>query len=94
MEVSLEKAEKILLDQVKFVNLILQQCRERNKFLKDEIGMTYAKLVGLGTPYEEAIYSIRKVKNELDACLKSIRQELIHKYNRNLAETRKKSRKK
>jgi len=71
------EAENILLNQVKFVGDILEALRKRNTNLEKEIGMNYAKIIGLGTPYEEAIHSMRKVKRELDVCLKVLREYMV-----------------
>lgn len=74
---TLERQERVVLDQVKFIDLILEEIRNRNKMLQAELGMSYAKLVGIGTPYEDCIHSLRKVKSEFDAYLKLIRQEML-----------------
>jgi hypothetical protein len=71
------EAENLLLDQVKFIGQILEALRRRNQNLAKELGMNYAKIVGLVTPYEEAIHSMRKVKRELDVCLKLLREHMI-----------------
>ncbi len=71
------EAENILLEQVKFVGQILEALRKRNSKLSEEVGMNYAKIVGLVTPYEEAIHSMRKVKRELDVCLKLLREHMV-----------------
>ena len=73
MNLQLEDAEARILSQVKFINYILEECRRRNKELSDCFGMSYGKFVGVGTVYEEAIHSMRKVKGELDGFLKIIR---------------------
>lgn len=77
MEITIEQAERIALDQVKFINSVLEQLRARNESFQLALGMTYAKLVGLGTPYEEAIHSLRKVKTELDRYLSAIRAKMV-----------------
>ena len=71
------EAESILLVEVQFVGKILEALRKRNTNLSGEIGMNYAKIVGLVTPYEEAIHSMRKVKRELDVCLKLLREHMV-----------------
>ena len=91
MEITIEQAERIALDQVKFINSLLEQLRARNESFKDALGMTYAKLVGLGTPYEEAIHSMRKVKTELDEYLARIRAKMVEE---NMSQTRSKKVKK
>lgn len=59
---------------------MLQEIRKRNTLLQDELKMSYAKYVGLSTPYEEAIFALRKVKKEFDAFLEVVRQEFIKEY--------------
>jgi len=71
------EAENILLDQVIFIGKILEALRKRNQNLAGELGMNYAKIVGLGTPYEEAINKMRLVKRELDVCLKVLREHMV-----------------
>ena len=44
--------------------------------------MNYAKIVGLGTPYEEAINKMRLVKRELDVCLKVLREHMVENMKR------------
>ena len=75
--VSLDIAEQVVLNEVKFLNFVLKEARERNQSLKEQLGNTYAKVIGLGTPYEELIYYARQVKNELDSYLKIIREQQI-----------------
>lgn len=73
MNIPLEEAERIALGNVKFLNMMLEECRKRNKELEDRFGTDYGKLIGTGTVYEEAICALRKVKGELDEFLKIIR---------------------
>ena len=80
MDGSLEHVEKVILDNVKFINLMLQEIRKRNTSLREDLGMSYAKLVGLGTPYEEAIHAMRQVKAEFDGYLKVVRGQILKKY--------------
>jgi len=68
--------EAIVLDQVKFLNYILEEIRRRNKELSEKFEMSYAKIVGIASPYEEAIAALRKVKNEFDNYLGVIRNEM------------------
>jgi hypothetical protein len=76
----LEEMEAKVLREVKFINYILEECRKRNKALADDFGMSYGKFVGVGTVYEEAIHSLRKVKGELDEFLKTVRGNLRDEY--------------
>jgi len=71
-----ERQEQIVLEQVKFIDLMLEEIRNRNKTLQEELGMSYAKYIGIGTPYEECIHILRKVKSEFDIYLKTARSEL------------------
>jgi len=87
---SFPEVEFVILEHVKFVGSILEALRKRNKELSGELEMNYAKIVGLATPYEEAIRSLRNVKVELDTALKTIRERVLDgmkrtrntKYNR------------
>ena len=72
-----DQAEHVLLEQVKFVGSLLEEIRRSNKLMEEKLGRSYAKLVGLGTPYEEAIHSLRQVKLELDTYLKTIRDVML-----------------
>ena len=74
---SLEYIERIILEQVRFLNLVLEEARKRNKFLSEKLEMSYAKLIGLGTPYELMIHSLRQVKREMDMYLKIIRDKMM-----------------
>lgn len=76
MNISLEQAEKLALNQVKFLNFVLEECRKRNKELEESFGTDYGKLIGTGTVFEEAICSLRKVKGELDEFLNIIRADV------------------
>jgi len=74
---NLDQVEYILLGEVKFVGLLLEEIRRSNKIMQEKIGIGYAKLIGLGTPYEEAIHVLRQVKLELDTYLKIIRDKML-----------------
>jgi len=87
-EMSIEQAEHLILDQVKFIDFVLKEIRKRNKELQDGLGMSYAKLVGLGTPFEEAVHSFRQVKGELDGYLKILREKLLGEYRQRLGDVR------
>lgn len=79
-QLNLQRAEQIALEQVKFVNVVLQEIRRRNELLKEELGMSYAKYVGLSTPYEEAIFHLRKVKKEFDEFLAVVREDFKQEF--------------
>ena len=74
---TIEGAEVLVLNNVKFIGNILEEIRRSNKEMANEVGMSYAKLVGLGTPYEEVIFALRKVKTELDTYLKILREQIL-----------------
>ena len=79
-DLSIEQAEGIVLDQVKFVDFVLKEMRKRNEDLQEGLGMSYAKLIGLATPFEEGVRSFRKVKGELDGYLKVLREKMVKHY--------------
>jgi len=87
-DMSIEQTERLILDQVKFIDFVLKEIRKRNKELQDGLGMSYAKLVGLGTPFEEAVHSFRQVKGELDGYLKILREKMVGQYKQRLGEVR------
>jgi len=78
MNCSIEEAEHSALSQVKFINAVLEECRKRNQDLSIKFGPSYGKFVGIGTVYEEAIHSLRKVKAELDGFLDTLRANYRH----------------
>jgi len=75
-EISLASVEEAILDQVKFVDIVLEEARKRDKILKKKLGMSYAKYVGLAAPFEELICSTRKVKAEFDSYLRIVREQI------------------
>ena len=83
---SLDQAEHVLLEQVKFVGSLLEEIRRSNKMMEEKLGRSYAKLVGLGTPYEEAIHALRQVKLELDTYLKTIRDIMVEDMKKRLGQ--------
>jgi len=81
-EPALEQVERKILASVKFIDVVLKEIRNQNKGLQDDLGMSYAKHIGLVSPFEEAIHSLRKVRGELDSYLKKVREDLVSKYKR------------
>ncbi len=81
MPLQVEQAEELILSQVKFVNYVLKELKKRNKILNEEMeaskDMSYAKFIGLKTPYEAAICVIRKVKAEFDSYLERVREQMM-----------------
>jgi len=82
MNCSIEEAERSALSQVKFINAVLEECRKRNQDLNGKFGSSYGKFVGIGTVYEEAIHSLRKVKSELDGFLDVVRDNVRREASR------------
>lgn len=87
--VSHDQAERVLLEQVKFVGLVLEEIRRSNKFMQQKLKMSYAKLIGLATPYEEAIHALRAVKSELDIYLRTLREYMVAELKRQMVNTHK-----
>lgn len=81
-EPALEQVERKILASVKFIDVVLKEIRNQNKELQDDLGMSYAKHIGLVSPFEEAIHSLRKVRGELDSYLQTVRKDLASKYKR------------
>lgn len=79
--ITVERQEQIILEQVKFLDITLEEIRGRNKNMQEELGNSYAKLIGLGTPYEECIHSLRKVRGEFESYLKIVRSEIMARLN-------------
>jgi hypothetical protein len=72
---TLNEVEKIVLDNTKWMDFVLEETRKRNIVLQGELKNSYGKLLGLGTPYEELINKARQVKNEFDKYLKIVRNQ-------------------
>lgn len=77
---TLEQIERNILASVKFVDVLLKEVRNKDKELRDGLGMSYAKYIGLTSPFEEAVRCLRKVRGELDSYLKTARSGLSSKY--------------
>lgn len=77
---SLEQIEREILASVKFIDVILKEIRNKDKELKNNLGMSYAKYIGLTSPFEESVRCMRKVRGELDSFLQTVRSELSLKY--------------
>jgi len=73
----IEIIEKLLADQVRFLDIMLQETRKQNALMKNTLDSSYAKLIGLGTPYEECIHSLRKVRKDFNTYLSIIRNTMI-----------------
>ncbi len=81
-EPTLEQIERKFLASVKFIDVVLKEIKNQNKELQDGLGMSYAKYIGLISPFDEAIQCLRKVRSELDSYLQKVRAELASKYKR------------
>ena len=77
---TLEQIERKILASVKFIDVLLKEVRNKDKELRDGLGMSYAKYIGLTSPFEEAVRCLRKVRGELDSYLKTARSGLSSKY--------------
>lgn len=82
-----DQAERVLLEQVKFIGLVLEEVRRSNKFMQQKLKMSYAKLIGLATPYEEAIHALRAVKSELDTYLRTLREYMVAELKKQVRNT-------
>ena len=74
-DLTLNEVEKIILDNTKWMDFVLEETRKRNAVLQEELKNSYGKLLGLGTPYEELINKARQVKTEFDKYLKIVRDQ-------------------
>ena len=74
-DLSLNEVERIILDNTKWMDFVLEETRKRNTVLQEELKNSYGKLLGLGTPYEELINKARQVKTEFDKYLKIVRDQ-------------------
>jgi len=81
-EINLERVEARILRSVKFIDFMLQEVRKENSDLQKSLGMSYSKYIGIISPFEEAIHSLRKVKGEFDSYLKIVRSDLVLKYKK------------
>jgi len=74
-DLTLNEVERIILDNTKWMDFVLEETRKRNTILQEELKNSYGKLLGLGTPYEELINKARQVKTEFDKFLKIVRDQ-------------------
>lgn len=77
---TLEQIEREILASVKFIDIILKEIRDEDKELRENLGMYYAKYIGISSPFEEAVRCLRKVRGELDSYLQTMRTKLTLKY--------------
>ena len=87
----IEIIEKLLADQVRFLDIMLQETRKRNKLMSETLDSSYAKLIGLGTPYEECIHALRDVRKDINTYLSIIRDKIV-KEEKSFAQRRHKKR--
>jgi hypothetical protein len=79
---SLEQIEREILASVKFIDVILKETRSKDKELRENLGMHYAKHIGLTSPFEEMVKCLRKVRGELDLYLQMVRNKLSAQYRK------------
>lgn len=82
---SLEEIEKRILRCVVFSDTMLQEVKKINGELQEGLGMGYAKYIGLTSPFEAAIHTLKKVRAELGSYLERVRRELEFKYKEKYA---------
>jgi len=73
----IEEVEAMLLEHVKYTGKVLELLRKYNKFMQEELEMSYAKWIGICTPYEKVIHILRDTKHQLDTYLKIAREEML-----------------
>jgi hypothetical protein len=79
MIITLPEAEQLAIEQVRFINETLESMRSRNRELEEKLGPSYAKLIGVGTIFEDCICTMRKAKSETDKFLSVIREDMRHR---------------
>lgn len=90
--IPIEIIEKTIADQVRFLDIMLQEVRKHNKIVNSIlVDSSYAKLIGLSTPYEECIHALREVRKGLNSYLSIIRDKMT-KDEKSLAQGRHKKR--
>ena len=94
LTLTLNEVEKIVLDNTKWMDFILEETRKKNAVLQGELKNSYGKLLGLGTPYEELINKARQVKSEFDKFLKIVRDRFAEQSKREKIAISKSQRKK
>lgn len=84
-----EFAESFVADQVKFINLMLQEIRKRDKRCKEVLGDSYGKAIGFLTPFLKCGSELRKVRTDLGIYLATTRVILENEYKRQLKTSKK-----
>ena len=84
-----EFAESFAADQVKFINLVLQEIRKRDKRCKEVLGDSYGKAIGFLTPFLKCGSELRKVRTDLGVYLATTRMILEDEYKRQLKTSKK-----
>jgi len=85
----LEFAEAFAADQVKFINLVLQEIRKRDKRCKVVLGDSYGKAIGFITPFLKCGIELRKVRTDLGSYLTTTRAILEEEYKRQFRSSKK-----
>lgn len=71
------QVEQVLLYNIRFISSMLELMRKENKRMEKEFNMDFAKYIGLGTPYEKVIHSLREAKKSLDTYLTIVRERML-----------------
>jgi len=74
---TLEYIENRILRSAKFVDLLIQEIRKENKELQEALGISYAKYIGLGSPFERALHVLKDVKKDFNNYLEIVRNQLL-----------------
>jgi len=77
-----EFAENFVADQVKFINLMLQEIRKRDKRCKHVLGDSYGKAIGFLAPFLKCGSELRKVRTDLGLYLTTTRKLLGDEYKK------------
>ena len=84
-----EFAESFVADQVKFINLMLQEVRKRDKRCQTVLGDSYGKAIGFTSPFLKCGSELRKVRTDLGVYLATTRMILENDYKRQLKTSKK-----
>jgi len=88
-----EFAENFVADQIKFINLILEEVRKRDKRCQAVLGNSYGKAIGFLTPFKEATIPLKKVRTELGLYLDTTRLALKEEYENQFRSSKKRKEK-
>ena len=88
-----EFAENFVADQIKFINLMLQEIRKRDKRCKLVLGDSYGKAIGFLTPFLKCGSELRKVRTDLGSYLATTRRLLEDEYKKQFMTSKKRKNK-